>query len=72
MRWGLGEQFTNYVASVYEKAKTLVEGVTQCGTLSPLLFNITLDQALSTLPREVDVVLWWRGGGQISQLPRFR
>ena len=65
LRWGLGEKFSNYVGNTLDQAVTdfegakvpITRGVMQGDPLSPLLFNLTLDWALSAAPDVVGVEL---------------
>ena len=73
VRWGLGERFAKYVANVYRQANTGIDGapvkisrgVMQGDPMSPALFNMTLDGALSALPKEVGVEI---GGTKFQYL----
>ncbi len=61
--WGTGDHFASYVANIYRHACTELDGtpvglsraVMQGDPVSPALFNMTLDWALSALPKEVGV-----------------
>ena len=73
-RWGLGAEFRSYVRNIYGQAKTKLDeeteatisrGVLQGDPMSPALFNMTLDWALSALPEEVGVEI---GGVKRSYL----
>ena len=65
LRRGTGEKFSAYMGKIYDQAKTdldgaevpLSRGVMQGDPLSPLLFNMTLDWALSAVPEAVGVDL---------------
>ncbi len=61
----MGDKFTAYVGNMLEQANTdidgirvpITRGVMQGDPLSPLLFNVPLDWALSAAPEEVGVDL---------------
>ena len=66
LRQGTGEKFSAYVGKIYDQAMTdfdgaqapLTRGVVQGDPLSTLLFNMTLNWALSAVPEDVGVDLY--------------
>ncbi len=62
-RWGFPTELIDYVGQFYARASTCImgelvnvsRGVLQGDPLSPILFNVTLDWVLSSLPEEVGV-----------------
>ena len=64
-RWGIPSSLTNYIKNLYKKASTnilgaevkITRGVLQGNLLSPYLFNICLDWALTSLPAGVGASL---------------
>lgn len=74
-RWGTGDHFASYVAKIYRHASSdidgtpvgLSRGVLQGDPVSPALFNMSLDWALSALPKEVGVEV----GGVMHQYLAF-